>query len=54
MFELLNNVEADNIKLALMYLIEITCEYAFNDDLLLKYSQGLLFIFEKGLHDPSN
>ena len=42
------------MKLALMYFIEITCESAFNDALLLNYSSSLTVIFNKGLADPSN
>lgn len=54
MIESLSTVEHDNMKLALMYFIEIACECAFNDELLLKYSKGLEIIFQKGLADPSN
>jgi hypothetical protein len=42
------------MKLALMYFIEIVCESAFNDDLLLKYSANLEAIFQSGLEEPSN
>ena len=42
------------MKLALMYFIEIICESAFNDDLLMKYSKNLEAIFQKGLEDQSN
>lgn len=42
------------MKLALMYFIEIVCESAFNDDLLLKYSANLEAIFQGGLEEPSN
>lgn len=52
--EQLNCMEATNMKLALMYFIEIICESAFNDDLLMKYSKNLEAIFQKGLEDQSN
>lgn len=39
-----NSTEA-KIKRSLMYMIEITCEYSFNDELLLKYSGDLSSIF---------
>ena len=50
----MGNVDSLNMKLALMYFIEITCESAFNDALLLNYSSSLTVIFNKGLADPSN
>lgn len=40
--------------MALMYFIEIVCESAFNDELLLKYSNNLEALFQKGLEDPNN
>ena len=54
MIEQLGQVDAVNMKLALMYFIEIVCESAFNDELLLKYSNNLEALFQKGLEDPSN
>lgn len=42
------------MKISLMYFIEIVCECAFNDELLIKYSKNLENIFAKGLNDPSN
>lgn len=42
------------MKLALMYLIEITCESAFNDGMLIGYSAHLIGLFDKGLKDSSN
>ena len=47
--EQLGQVDAVNMKLALMYFIEIVCESAFNDELLLKYSNNLEALFQKGL-----
>jgi hypothetical protein len=44
-------VDALNIKLAMMYLIEIICEYSFDDKLLMEYSAGFEAIFQKGLGD---
>lgn len=52
--EQLNCVEEPNMKMALMYFIEIVCESAFNDDLLLKYSANLEAIFQKGLENTNN
>lgn len=38
-----------------MYLIEIICEFAFNDDaMLLEHSTVLEQIFQRGLEDESN
>ncbi len=42
------------MKLALMYFIEISCEAAFNDSLLINYSSNLIALFNKGLTDPAN
>lgn len=42
------------MKLAQMYFIEIVCESAFNDELLMKYSKNLEAIFLKGLEDLNN
>ena len=42
------------MKLAQMYFIEIVCESAFNDELLMKYSKNLEAIFQKGLEDTNN
>lgn len=50
----MGNVEALNMKLALMYFIEITCESAFNDNLLIGYSSHLINLFDKGFSDPTN
>ena len=52
--EQLGQVDAVNMKLALMYFIEIVCESAFNDELLLKYSNNLEALFQKGLEDANN
>ena len=49
----LSSVESLNIKLAMMYLIEIICEYSFDDKLLMEYSGGFEAIFQKGLEDES-
>lgn len=46
--------QALNMKLALMYLIEISCEGGFNDATLLSFSSELISIFNRGLGDPSN
>ncbi len=46
-------MDALNIKLALMYLIEIICEYSFDDKLLMEYSSGFEAIFQKGLEDEN-
>ena len=50
----MGNIEALNMKLALMYFIEITCESAFNDALLMNYSSNLIALFNKGFADPAN
>jgi hypothetical protein len=50
----LANVDAHNMKLALMYLIEIICEFAFDDEQLMNYSSGFEVIFQRGLADQSN
>ena len=47
--------DSTNIKLTLMYLIEIICEFAFNDDaMLLENSTVLEQIFQRGLEDEDN
>lgn len=44
-----------NIKLTLMYLIEIICEFAFNDDaMLIEHSAILEQVFQRGLEDADN
>lgn len=35
----------------LMYFIEIMCEFAFDDDLLIKYSEPLNSVFDKYLNE---
>ena len=50
----MGNVEVLNMKLALMYFIEITCESAFNDALLINHSSSLITLFNKGFGDASN
>ncbi|KAL4480079.1 hypothetical protein ABPG74_020595 [Tetrahymena malaccensis] len=40
-----------NLKIGLMYLIEIICEYSFNDEELMKYSGELSAIFSKFMED---
>lgn len=37
----------------MMYLIEIICEYSFDDKLLMEYSSGFESIFQKGLEDEN-
>jgi hypothetical protein len=49
----LSSVDALNIKLGLMYLIEIICESSFDDNLLMEYSSGFEAIFQKGLEDEN-
>lgn len=48
-----SNAEDIKIKRALMYMVEITCEYSFDDDLLIKYSSDLSTIFSKYLEDAN-
>ena len=36
-----------------MYLIEIICEYSFDDKLLMEFSSGFEAIFQKGLEDEN-
>ena len=50
----MGNVEVLNMKIALMYFIEITCESAFNDALLINHSSSLINLFNKGFADSSN
>ena len=50
----MGNVDALNMKLALMYFVEITCESAFNDALLIGYSSNLIALFHKGFGDSAN
>ncbi|KAL4509172.1 hypothetical protein ABPG72_018103 [Tetrahymena utriculariae] len=40
-----------NLKIGLMYLIEIICEYSFNDEELMKYSGEFSAIFSKFMDD---
>ena len=51
MLETLFRCENEKIKRALCYLIEIICEFSFEDDLLMKYSDKLSKIFETYLND---
>lgn len=46
--------EAYNLRLALYYLIEISCESAFNDELLLQNASTLDTIFQAGMNSESN
>lgn len=46
--------EADNMKLTLYYLIEISCECSFDDELHLQHASSLDTIFQRGLGDASN
>lgn len=41
MIKALSQNKEKKIKLALMFLIEIICEYSFDDNLLMKYSADL-------------
>lgn len=50
----MGGVDSLNMKLSLMYMIEITCESAFNDSLLIGYSSQLLSIFDRGFADATN
>lgn len=43
--------EANNMKLALMYLIEIICEFAFDDQLLMENAAAMDAIFQRGFAD---
>lgn len=36
-----------------MYLIEIACEYSFDDKLLLEHSNVLSALFQRGLEDEN-
>ena len=45
--------ESLNIKLSLMYLIEIICEYTFDDKMLMQYSPDLEALFQRGLQDEN-
>jgi hypothetical protein len=40
-----------NKKLTLLYFIEIMCEFAFDDELLVKYSESLNSVFDKYLNE---
>jgi hypothetical protein len=48
------NAEAINMKLALMYFIEITSESTVEDSYLISYASKLIPIFNRSLTDPSN
>lgn len=48
---ILNESKENKMKLALCYLIEIICDYSFNDNLKLKYADGLNTIFSQLLTD---
>ena len=50
----LSNEEHHNMKIALYYLIEISCECSFDDELHLQHAGSLDAIFQKGLSDESN
>ena len=50
----LASVDSLNTKLAVMYFVEITCEHAFNDTLLLNYASHLIALFNRGFADSSN
>ena len=48
------NTEALNMKLTLMYFIELTSESTVGDINLIGYASKLIPIFNKGLTDSSN
>ena len=48
------NASATSMKISLYYLIEISCESAFEDDLMLKNASILDGIFQKGMEDEIN
>ena len=52
--ESLSQNNGQTIKITLMYLIEIICEYAFDDSMLMDYSGAMEKIFQAGMEDQSN
>ena len=48
------NLEGNNTKLTLLYFIEIICEFAFDDTMLMEYSTGFETIFSNGLADENS
>jgi hypothetical protein len=42
---------AVNMKMAMLYLIEIACEFSFDDTMLIQYSASFEAIFSSGLED---
>lgn len=52
--EQMANTEALNMKLTLMYFIELTSESTVGDINLIGYASKLIPIFNKGLTDSSN
>lgn len=50
----MSNGETQSMKMTLYYLIEISCESAFDDTLMLKNASNLDSIFQKGMADESN
>jgi hypothetical protein len=47
--KLLNDSTEEKLILAQLYMIEIVCEFSFDDDLLMEHKQVLTQIFEKNL-----
>ncbi len=54
LIESLANHKELNLKLTLMYFIEIICEFAFDDKLLMTYSGVMETIFQAGLQDEES
>ncbi|CAM6005251.1 unnamed protein product [Sphagnum balticum] len=50
----LSVINSINMKLTLMYFIEIVCEFAFDDNLLIQHSVEMVNIFSNGLKDDNN
>lgn len=49
LIESLSKHDGNTIKITLMYLIEIICENAFDDKMLMEYSGALENIFQAGM-----
>lgn len=49
----MDNAENDNIKISVMFFIEILCENCFNEIHLKEAAGDLIRIFENHINDPN-
>lgn len=54
LIQALSAEESHNMKMALFYLIEVSCECSFDDNLHMQHAGSLEALFQRGLNDESN